>query len=228
MSPGGRWIKADVEVWWSFPTVTTWFVVYFLHRLPGRPSRRGRHSRELLDVGLLVGRVLALVLRLLVRTVFLSLYQHHRLDHHPQTLQEWWRKDEEVRNVQFTWLHFTFIAVAMYKYTLTKYRLARSAIRSFAVRSQTVFQLVGHYSEGAQTIKPAVQLLWQWWTHSLRPEMQTFEELSVWEEHRSTLHLLVLNERIPLWSAGEQQNAGCRVWSFGIHLLRLSFPTGPF
>lgn len=59
---------------------------HFLHRLPGRPSRRERHSQELLDVGLLVGRVLTLVLRLLVRTVFLSLYQHHRFDHHPQTL----------------------------------------------------------------------------------------------------------------------------------------------
>lgn len=91
-----------MEVWWSFPTVTTWFVFYFLHGSPGRPSRQERHPQEFLDVGLLVGRVLTLVLRLLVRTVFLSLYQHHRLDHHPQTLHGGGgelQKDEEVRDV---------------------------------------------------------------------------------------------------------------------------------
>lgn len=82
MSPGGRWIKADVKVWWSFPTLIT----FLLCRSPVWPSRQ-RDRQRFLDVGFLIGRVLTLVFCLLVWTVFLSPYQHQRLDHYPQTLK---------------------------------------------------------------------------------------------------------------------------------------------
>lgn len=59
----------------------------FSVRVAGLAFDTERDRQEFLDVGLLVGRVLTLVLRLLVRTVFLSLHQHQRLDHHPQTLK---------------------------------------------------------------------------------------------------------------------------------------------
>lgn len=70
-----------MEVWWSFPTLIT----FLLCRAPVWPSRQ-RDRKKFLDVGFLVGRVLILVFCLLVRAVFLSLHQHRRLDHHPQTL----------------------------------------------------------------------------------------------------------------------------------------------
>lgn len=59
----------------------------FSVRVAGLAFDTERDRQEFLDVGLLVGRVLTLVLRLLVRTVFLSLHQHQRFDHHPQTLK---------------------------------------------------------------------------------------------------------------------------------------------
>lgn len=52
-----------------------------------------QQQAEVSNVGFLVGRVLILVFCLLVRPVFLSLHQYHRLDHHPEALHggETWR-----------------------------------------------------------------------------------------------------------------------------------------
>lgn len=83
-----------MEVWWSFPTLIT----FLLWRLPVWPLRQ-RDRQKFLDVGFLVGRVLTLVFCLLVRAIFLSLHQFHRLDHHPQTLK---KRSGEITGTQLT------------------------------------------------------------------------------------------------------------------------------
>lgn len=149
MSPGGRWIKADMEVWWSFPTLIT----FFLCRTPVWPLRQ-RDRQRFLDVGFLVGRVLTLVFCLLVWAIFLSLHQYQRLDHHPQTLKG--RGTEMSSNATDVTHSFTWKCTDGVKITI------RHCHVSLPNSCKICYQI-----HRLQQNVPATQL-WAWWMYNLR------------------------------------------------------------